>query len=174
MSEFYLNFNHLMIRLSTHIIIGIVIFLGFLLIGILLSRLILRVTKNAPTENRPLFVFLAKVTNIVLIILGIITALGNIGINVSALVASLGLTSFGLGFALKDALSNVLSGILVLIYRPFRINDQVKIGDAVGTVVNIDLRYVTLQGDAQRILIPNANLFSNSITVLSKEERRSG
>lgn len=58
-------------------------------------------------------------------LLGLVTALGTAGVNVSALVTSLGLVGFALGFALKDALSNIISGILLLLYRPFSVGDVI-------------------------------------------------
>ena len=102
-------------------------------------------------------------------VLGFITALGTLGINVTALVAGLGLTGFALGFALKDTISNMLSGILILLYRPFRIGNTIKISGFEGEVVVIDLRYTELSSEGSKILIPNSKLFTDPITVLQKE-----
>jgi small-conductance mechanosensitive channel len=97
--------------------------------------------------------------------LGVITALGTIGINVSALVAGLGLTGFALGFALKDLVANVVAGVLVLVYRPFRREDHVAVAGFEGTVREIDLRYTTLETPEQIILIPNQTLLANAVTI---------
>jgi len=83
-----------------------------------------------------------------------------LGVNVSALVAGLGLTGFALGYALKDSISNLLAGILILIYRPFGINNKVKVDKNEGTVTHIDLRYTTLENETGKILIPNSKLFT--------------
>ncbi len=99
-------------------------------------------------------------------ILGIVTALGTLGIDVSALIAGLGLTGFAVGLALKDILSNLVSGALILIYRPFRRRDRIAVGNFEGTVIDIDLRYTTLQGESKKILIPNSYLFTNTICVI--------
>lgn len=154
-----------MMNFIPQLIFGIIIFFVFFAASIITAKMIIKFTAHLPADTRNLFQLFSKVAKWILIIIGVITALGNIGVNVAALIAGLGLTSFGLGLALKDALSNVLSGILVLIYRPFKINDQVKIGEAQGVVVNIDLRYVTLQAEKQKILIPNSSLFNNTITI---------
>src|SRR5439155_2054975 len=103
-----------------------------------------------------------------LLIFGAVTALGTMGVEVSALVAGLGLTGFALGLALKDIVSNALSGILVLVYRPFRILDSIKVTDLEGTVTEINLRYTVLEAEGQTHLIPNASLFANPVTVLGK------
>jgi small conductance mechanosensitive channel len=110
-----------------------------------------------------------RVAKAALIIVGIITALGTIGVDVSALVAGLGLTGFALGFALKDVLSNVLAGALILLYRPFHRNDRVAVAGFSGRVTDIDLRYTTLDTDDRRILIPNSTLFTNAISVEKPE-----
>ena len=100
-----------------------------------------------------------------LLVFGVVTALGTVGVDVSALVAGLGLTGFALGFALKDVLSNVLAGVLILLYRPFVRHDRVAVAGYEGTVTEIDLRYTTLEQGDSRFLIPNSTLFTNGISV---------
>jgi small-conductance mechanosensitive channel len=85
---------------------------------------------------------------------------------VSALVAGLGLTGFALGFALQDVISNVLAGIMILMNRPFRRGNYIKVGNHEGTVIDMDLRYTSLQKDNLKILIPNSTLFKEAITIL--------
>jgi small-conductance mechanosensitive channel len=92
------------------------------------------------------------------------------GVNVSALVASLGLTGFALGFALKDALSNLLAGALILIYQPFRCGDTIKVAGCEGEVTEINLRYTILRGDGKTHLIPNATLYTNTVDIADKEQ----
>jgi small conductance mechanosensitive channel len=111
---------------------------------------------------------LARTARTTVLVVGIITGLGTLGVNISALVAGLGLTGFALGFALRDTISNVLAGVLLLIYRPFDLNDQVKVSGQEGLVTNIDLRYTTLESDENRILIPNSVLFTNPIVVTKR------
>ena len=94
------------------------------------------------------------------------------GINVSALVAGLGLTGFALGFALKDILSNLIAGVLILLYRPFRVNDYIMVTGLEGAVTEIDLRYTTLQKEGQKFLIPNSVLFTNSIGLVEHREEQ--
>ncbi|MFA7098279.1 MAG: mechanosensitive ion channel domain-containing protein, partial [Gammaproteobacteria bacterium] len=100
-----------------------------------------------------------------LIAVGAITALGTLGVNVAAMVAGLGLTGFALGFALKDMLSNLLAGVLILAYRPFRRGDRIAVAGFEGTVIGIDLRYTILQGEQRQFLIPNSVLLTNSISL---------
>jgi small-conductance mechanosensitive channel len=109
---------------------------------------------------------LARVLRVAILIIGLITALGTIGIDVTALVAGLGLTGFALGFALQDIIGNVLAGVLILMHRPFRRGIYIKVGDKEGTVIDMDLRYTSLQKDNLKILIPNSTLFKEAITII--------
>ncbi|MBC8245693.1 MAG: mechanosensitive ion channel [Verrucomicrobia bacterium] len=110
---------------------------------------------------------LARSAHIVLLVVGLVTSLGTLGIDVSAIVASLGLTGFAVGFALKDSISNLLSGVLILIHRPFNVGDSIKVKTFEGRVTAIDLRYTRLERDGETILVPNSLLFTNPINLLS-------
>lgn len=103
-----------------------------------------------------------------LLTVGVIMALGTLGIDVTAIVTGLGLTGFALGFALKDIISNTLAGFLVLIFEPFRRSDRISVSSLEGIVTQITLRYTTLENGEQQILIPNANLLTNPITVFRR------
>jgi small-conductance mechanosensitive channel len=109
--------------------------------------------------------FLLRVTKFTLLTLGGVTALGTLGVDVSAIVAGLGLTGLALGIALKDVVSNAVSGVMLLIFRPFRHHDSIRVADFEGCVVDIDLRYTHLLVDDKIIFVPNSLLFANAVTV---------
>jgi len=146
----------------------IVVIVFFFILSRIIRGVIIRATRKLNIENNLAFL-LARTSSIILIIFGIVTALGTLGINVSAIVAGLGLTGFALGFALKDTISNLLSGILILLYQPFKIGNTIKLSGYEGKVVSIDLRYTELDSEGNRVLIPNSKLFTDPITVLSVE-----
>lgn len=148
---------------------AIFIILFFLLLSKIVKRLILKVSANLKIDN-DLTVFFARASRIILIILGLLTALGTIGINVSALIAGLGLTGFALGFAFKDTISNILSGILILIYQPFKVGDTIKVSGYEGKVISIDHRYTKLDAENSVVLIPNAKCFTDPVVVYSKTQ----
>src|SRR5690348_12891447 len=116
-------------------------------------------------HSEGLLVLLGRTAKIAVITLGVATALGTVGVNVSALVAGLGLTGFALGFAFRDVLSNLLAGILLLLFRPFGPGDHISVSGLDGEVTNIDLRYTVLKQPQKIVLIPNSNLFTNPILV---------
>lgn len=133
------------------------------------KRVILKVSEKLELDPH-LTLFFAQASRIIFILFGFVTALGTVGINVSALVAGLGLTGFALGFAFKDTISNILSGVLILLYRPFKINDNIKVTGFEGKVVSVDLRYTKLDSEAGTILIPNSKCFTEPVVVYSKAE----
>ena len=140
------------------------ILLLFFFLAKFIKRLILKLAEKLELDPH-LSAFFAQVSRIILIIVGVITALGTIGINVSALVAGLGLTGFALGFAFKDTISNLLSGVLILLYRPFNIGDKIKVAGYKGKVISVDLRYTKLDSKDGTVLIPNSKCFTDPVVV---------
>ncbi|HSM81900.1 MAG TPA: mechanosensitive ion channel family protein, partial [Nodosilinea sp.] len=97
-------------------------------------------------------------------VMGSVLALGVLGLNFGTLIGTLGLTSVAIGFSLRDVLSNYISGVILLAARPFRISDQVVIGDYEGTVVQIQLRATTMRTyDGRLVYIPNQQVFQRSV-----------
>ncbi len=148
---------------------GILILIGFWILAIITRKIITHSAAKLSFDKSLAF-FFGRTAGSILLLFGVVTALGTIGINVSALVAGLGLTGFALGFALKDTISNLLSGILILMYRPFAVGDRIKLAGYEGEVVTIDLRYTELTDNGIKILIPNAKLFTDPITVLLEDK----
>lgn len=146
--------------------LALVIFLLFWLVANITNRALINLGKKTQLNDHVMSLS-ARSTRIVLFLLGIISALGTLGVNVSALIAGFGLTGFAVGFALKDTISNLLSGILLLMYQPFSIHDRISVSGKEGVVTGIDLRYTTLEDENKKILIPNSSLFTNSITILN-------
>jgi small-conductance mechanosensitive channel len=143
----------------------LIILLVFFVLAKTSREVILGITDRLNIDGHLAAIF-SRTSNITLMIFALVTALGTMGINVSALVASLGLTGFALGFAMKDTISNLISGILILLYRPFEIGNRIGILGYEGVVIAIDLRYTEIDSDGNRVLIPNSKLFSDPITVL--------
>jgi small-conductance mechanosensitive channel len=143
--------------------VALLVFAGFWLASVVARRLVISVASKADPNLNFVFRMVGRVVSAVLLLFGAVTALGTVGVNVSALVAGLGLTGFALGFATKDILSNLMSGVLILLYRPFSINDHITVTGLEGLVTEIDLRYTRLEKAGQVYLIPNSLLITNTI-----------
>ena len=137
------------------------------------KRLILKITKL----DEDFVAILAKIVARIIWVIGLFIAVGTLGIDLTALVTGLGLTGFALGFALKDVISNALSGALVMGFRCFEIGSYIEVGTLKGVVREIDLRYTILYSDDNRgriIYIPNSMLFTNAIIVGRERQKPEG
>lgn len=142
---------------------GGLVFAGFLAVAIVFKVALNRLFRRLPLSFQILHL-LRSVGFYTLIILGVISALGTIGINISALVASLGLTGFALGFALKDAVSNLIAGVLIILYEPFELGDWISIAGRQGVVESVNFRYISLRSDEEKeVLIPNSMVFTSVV-----------
>lgn len=97
--------------------------------------------------------------------IGVLTALGATGIKTAALLGSLDVAGLTLGFALRDTLSNIISGILIFIDRPITINDLIEIDNNYGRVEKITLRTTRIVTvDGKMLAVPNAVIMNKTVT----------
>ena len=140
------------------------VFILFLIGGRILMTIIHRMGRSNRIDDE-LSNFLGRSARVGMLLFGAVSALGTLGIDIGALIAGLGLTGFALGFALKDTISNLLAGIMVIIYKPFDLDDIILVGKFEGRVRSIDLRYTVLDYDNRIVYVPNSKLFVDSIVV---------
>jgi small conductance mechanosensitive channel len=110
---------------------------------------------------------LAGTAKTAMLIFGALTALGTLGINVTAMVAGLGLTGLALGMAFKEILSNALAGVQILMYKPFKRSDAIAVLTFQGTVIEVNLRYTAIETAGVRIFIPNTLLLTNAVSLIT-------
>ncbi|MGH9902826.1 MAG: mechanosensitive ion channel family protein, partial [Pyrinomonadaceae bacterium] len=136
-------FEELYTRFGTYTLVNIInclfVFAVFIVVAWVGKRVIAHAAPRVKADTGAVLL-LSRVYYYGILIFGLLTALPATGLDVSALIAGLGLTGFALGFALKDVLSNLVAGIMLLLYRPFRIGDQIKMGEFEGTIVTIRMR----------------------------------
>ena len=80
-------------------------------------------------------------------------------------MAGFGLVGLAIGLALKEIISNVFAGIMVIIYKPFKENDHIAVTTFEGRVSEINLRFTMLESGDKRIYVPNAMVISNAVVV---------
>ena len=153
------------------IILSIFIFLVFWILGNVFKKIIITIFNQKNPSNN-ISKVLAGIAKNIFLIIGFISALGTLGVNVSAIVAGLGLTGFAFGFAFKDMLSNFISGVIIFIYEPFKLNDMVEIEKQVGKVIDINLRYVTIESEDKNVLVPNS-ICASKVVVVNKIKEES-
>jgi small conductance mechanosensitive channel len=108
-----------------------------------------------------------------ILFLGVLIALAQVGISLGPLLAGLGVVGFIVGFALQDTLSNFAAGMLILIYRPFDVGDFVEVSGVSGTVNHMSLVNTTiLTLDNQTIVVPNSKIWGDVIKNVTAQTMR--
>jgi len=109
----------------------------------------------------------------IVIVLGILIALSQVGISLAPMLAGLGVAGFIVGFALQDSLSNFAAGAMILIYRPFDVNDLVEVPGASGTVKKMNLVSTTITTlDNQTLVVPNSRIWGDVIKNVTAQRVR--
>lgn len=147
--------------------VGLVVFLVFLGTALIARKLVKKAAISANIDPM-LASLMGRIGYIVIILLGLFVASTVIfpGVNAGDLIAGLGIGSVALGFAFKDVLQNLFAGFLILLYRPFKIGDQIKIEEFEGTVEEINVRATKITTyDGERVVIPNSDLYMKSVLV---------
>lgn len=108
--------------------------------------------------------FIAKIVWIILLSLSSIMALGTLGIQTNSIIALFGTAGLAIALGLKNSLSSLASGIIIVILRPFKKNDLIEIGAISGRVVDVNLFHTTLQiTDHAQAVIPNESLAKSTL-----------
>lgn len=117
--------------------------------------------------------FLENIVYYVLLTVVIIAALNKLGIATTSFLAILGAAGLAVGLALKDSLGNFASGVMIIIFKPFRVGDFVTAGGVTGSVSEVGIfNSVFVTGDNQRIVVPNSSITSGSITNVNAFDTR--
>jgi len=117
--------------------------------------------------------FIENMVRVLLWIVFLIIILANLGINVSGLIAGLGIMGFVVGFALKDTLGNLASGIFILFYKPFKVHDWVTVGGVTGEVLKVGIAACEFKAANQnKITIPNNKIWGDVIINLTGNKNR--
>ncbi len=156
------------------IVIAGLVFGLFVLAGGMIRRLVRQLSDRAG-RRRNLGMVLGRLAQAVTILFGLLVACLIVlpTFQPGDLIQILGISSVAIGFTFRDILQNFLSGILILLTEPFRINDQIVFGPYEGTVEEIHTRATTIiTYDGRRIVIPNAELFTNPVIVNTAFETR--
>lgn len=162
------------IVLLPNMVLALIVFAIFFFVGRAIKRVVRRVTRNH-RQARNLGLVLGRLAQGITILIGLFVALSIVipTFRAGDLVQLLGISGVAIGFAFRDILQNFLAGILILLTEPFQIEDQIVFKNFEGTVENIETRATTIRTyDGRRIVIPNAELFTNAVTVNTAFDNR--
>lgn len=164
--------NDWIIPYGTKVLLAIAIFV----IGKWLAKLISKLLGKAAlasTKDEMLQSFVRSISYFLLLLIVVIAALSQLGINTSSLVALIGAAGLAIGLSLQNSLQNFAAGVMLLIFKPFKKGDLIETGGMSGTVEEMGLLVLELRtGDNKTVLIPNGKVFSDSIVNYSANETR--
>jgi len=155
------------IVLLPNIVLALIVFAIFFAVARAIKRVVKRLTRDRH-QARNLGLVLGRLAQGTILLIGLFVALSIVipTFRAGDLIQLLGISGVAIGFAFRDILQNFLAGILILLTEPFQINDQIVFKGFEGTVENIETRATTIRTyDGRRIVIPNSELFTNSVTV---------
>lgn len=141
-----------------------------------LGRLTSSVTRRALARTSTaghVDLLVARFANAAVLAVGAVVALSIVGVNLAALVASIGLVGLTISLALKDVLANYVSGVMLLMQGPFKVGDTIVVDGIEGTVLDVTARSTALRaGDGRVVHIPNMTMFGAIVTNVTAEPVR--
>ena len=155
-----------------HIIAAVVIFIVGRFLIKLLNRLVASILQRRHIEQS-VQTFLSSLVNIILTILLIITVIGALGVNTTSFAALIASAGVAIGMALSGNLQNFAGGLIILLFKPYRVGDFIDVCSVQGTVSAVQIFHtILLTPDNKVIYLPNGSTSSSTITNYSREEKR--
>ncbi len=177
MEESAQQYIQMIIELGTNYGLNIIFAILILIIGMMAANwtrnLVIKVCNKSKTIDTTLAAFFSSLARYVVIIFTILAVLDRFGVETASLIAILGAASLAIGLALQGTLSNVAAGVMLLIFRPFKVGDFIDAAGHAGTVKVLGL-FVTemATGDNVKIIVPNSQIWGSSIKNFSANSTR--
>ncbi|MBN47381.1 MULTISPECIES: mechanosensitive ion channel family protein [unclassified Methylophaga] len=117
--------------------------------------------------------FCSSIINVLLLLFVLIAALDQLGVNTTSMIAVLGAAGLAVGLALKDSLQNFAAGVMLIMYRPFKIGNFVEVSGVMGIVEQITIFNTVMRTpDNREVIVPNGKIYANTITNFSARDTR--
>ena len=158
---------------TMNIAIAIVIFVVGKWAAKKITQLIVKLLSKQKNMDDTLLNFFEDIIYYILLVIVILAALDRLGIETTSVLAILGAAGLAVGLALKDSLSNFASGVMIIMFKPFKIGDVVTAGGVTGKIKEIHLFNTEFTTpDNQKILVPNSAITASSIVNINAHETR--
>ncbi len=160
------------VDLAINVVIALLIFyVGKLVVG-LIVRALHKVMQRQEVD-KTLETFICNLVRMVLLVVVAIAAIGALGIETTSFIAIFGAAGLAVGLALQGSLSNFASGVLIVLFRPYRVGDFVEAAGISGVVEQVQILTTVLRtGDNKQIIVPNGQIMDSIITNYSANETR--
>jgi len=156
--------------------INIAMAAAIFIIGRFIARILVNIAKKLMTKAKVdniLVNFIASIISSLLLLFIVIAALDRLGVNTTSMIALIGAAGLAIGLALQGTLQNLASGVMLIIFRPFRDGDFIEAAGVAGVVEEIGIFSITMRtGDNREIIVPNGEVYGGTITNNSKRETR--
>lgn len=173
LTQFWQSHSETIVSLGYNLILAIVIFAASSLIARAVRKAITNTNSKLKKLDATLIPIFSTVASYVVYIIGGVFILDIFGVNTASLIALVGAAGLAVGLALKDTLSNIAAGMMLLILRPFRADDFIEFGAMQGTVKEINLFTTILETiDGLYITSPNSVLWGNNIKNFTRNGKR--
>lgn len=156
--------------------INIIMALAIFIIGKFVVKLLVKLSKKLMTKAKVdniLINFIASIINTVLLLFVVVAALDQLGVDTTSMIALIGAAGLAIGLALQGTLQNLASGVMLIIFRPFKDGDFIEAAGVSGVVEQIGIFSITMRtGDNREIIIPNGEVYGGTITNNSRRDTR--
>ncbi|MBW6512914.1 MAG: mechanosensitive ion channel family protein [Desulfuromonadaceae bacterium] len=173
LSSFWANHSATLVSIGYKAVLGIVILIVSVVVAKGVRRAIQRLHDRLEKLDTTLVPILCTTATYAVYTIGGVFILDIFGVNTTSIIALLGAAGLAIGFALKDTLSNIAAGIMLLFLRPFRAGNFVEFGSVTGTVREVNLFTTILETfDGLYVSAPNSVIWGNNITNFTRNGKR--
>ena len=160
------------VEFAGNLFAAIVIFVVGRWVARLLTKTLRKLMQKQEID-KTLETFVANLVRMVLMVFVVIAAIGALGVQTTSFIAILGAAGLAVGLALQGSLSNFASGVLIVLFRPYKVGDFVEAAGIAGVVVEVQILTTVLKtGDNKQIIVPNSQIMGDIITNYSANDTR--
>ena len=174
--EFTKELMGYLIEVGSTIGLSLLFALAILVIGRQIVKILIRVISVALEKSKTedtVRIFVTNLLNTLLMIVVFIAAINQLGIETTSIIAILGAAGLAIGLSLQGSLANFASGILIVVYRPYKVGDFIEAGSHAGTVKDIQIFSTVLTTpDNKIVVVPNGSIMNGSIVNYSGQKTR--
>ncbi|RUO80291.1 mechanosensitive ion channel protein [Idiomarina tyrosinivorans] len=171
-TQWITNNQDLIIEYAIKGVVAIIILLAGLFVARLATGMLGKAMRKRDTDNAVIS-FLSAILKTVIVIAALLMALSHVGVQTTSFIAILGAAGLAIGLALQGSLSNIASGVLIILFRPFRAGEYVDAGGVSGSIEEINIFQTIMKTpDNKVVFVPNAQITGSPITNYNREELR--
>ncbi len=155
------------------LVMAILVFLIGKWIAKRITALLVKVLRKVKGMDETLVKFLENIVYYILMIVVILSALSELGIETTSFLAILGAAGLAIGLALQGSLGNFASGVMIILFKPFKVGDVVSAGGVTGSVQEVTIfNTIMITPDNQKVIVPNSSITGGSITNINANPTR--